>query len=136
MIRRPPRSTLFPYTTLFRSAPADLDRDGHGFDDCLNRLAVPRGPLDGPVQVHNMQELSAFVLPAAGHIRRLRRIDRLLLHPPLAQADAASVLQIDGRNHDHGALSATPALVCIGLPRGKPRSTWSTAESASCSTVR
>src|SRR3712207_6961341 len=27
MIRRPPRSTLFPYTTLFRSAP---DRHGHG----------------------------------------------------------------------------------------------------------
>src|SRR5258708_29457204 len=24
MIRRPPRSTLFPYTTLFRSAPARL----------------------------------------------------------------------------------------------------------------
>src|SRR2546426_4052593 len=24
MIRRPPRSTLFPYTTLFRSGPADL----------------------------------------------------------------------------------------------------------------
>src|SRR2546425_3556487 len=24
MIRRPPRSTLFPYTTLFRSAPAAL----------------------------------------------------------------------------------------------------------------
>src|SRR5438105_9566435 len=24
MIRRPPRSTLFPYTTLFRSAPIDL----------------------------------------------------------------------------------------------------------------
>src|SRR2546425_9383555 len=27
MIRRPPRSTLFPYTTLFRSGP-DLDRFG------------------------------------------------------------------------------------------------------------
>src|SRR5260221_4214810 len=27
MIRRPPRSTLFPYTTLFRSLEADL---GHG----------------------------------------------------------------------------------------------------------
>src|SRR5947207_12358206 len=25
MIRRPPRSTLFPYTTLFRSSPASLD---------------------------------------------------------------------------------------------------------------
>src|SRR5256885_9794305 len=26
MIRRPPRSTLFPYTTLFRSPPIALDR--------------------------------------------------------------------------------------------------------------
>src|SRR2546422_3992473 len=26
MIRRPPRSTLFPYTTLFRSVPGDKDR--------------------------------------------------------------------------------------------------------------
>src|SRR5438132_5655633 len=26
MIRRPPRSTLFPYTTLFRSHPFDLHR--------------------------------------------------------------------------------------------------------------
>src|SRR3712207_7829315 len=31
MIRRPPRSTLFPYTTLFRSVPVlDLARDLHG----------------------------------------------------------------------------------------------------------
>src|SRR5256885_12747155 len=32
MIRRPPRSTLFPYTTLFRSKTGDLgriDRDGY-----------------------------------------------------------------------------------------------------------
>src|SRR5687768_17891606 len=28
MIRRPPRSTLFPYTTLFRSRPA-RERSGH-----------------------------------------------------------------------------------------------------------
>src|SRR5688572_31038678 len=35
MIRRPPRSTLFPYTTLFRSGrAADLDR--------LSDRAVPR----------------------------------------------------------------------------------------------
>src|SRR5690348_18138340 len=27
MIRRPPRSTLFPYTTLFRSHPIAQDRD-------------------------------------------------------------------------------------------------------------
>src|SRR3712207_7783582 len=30
MIRRPPRSTLFPYTTLFRSSFADADGDGVG----------------------------------------------------------------------------------------------------------
>src|SRR5258708_10703011 len=28
MIRRPPRSTLFPYTTLFRSPPARLSKCG------------------------------------------------------------------------------------------------------------
>src|SRR2546426_7234289 len=27
MIRRPPRSTLFPYTTLFRSLPAERDAE-------------------------------------------------------------------------------------------------------------
>src|SRR2546425_9651490 len=35
MIRRPPRSTLFPYTTLFRSPPS-AGREGRG---------SPRGPL-------------------------------------------------------------------------------------------
>src|SRR3989454_6884769 len=30
MIRRPPRSTLFPYTTLFRSPQAILDRERPG----------------------------------------------------------------------------------------------------------
>src|SRR5260370_6082372 len=29
MIRRPPRSTLFPYTTLFRSGAAKLERQWH-----------------------------------------------------------------------------------------------------------
>src|SRR3712207_7067361 len=29
MIRRPPRSTLFPYTTLFRSVPARSRHAGH-----------------------------------------------------------------------------------------------------------
>src|SRR3712207_7899152 len=30
MIRRPPRSTLFPYTTLFRSKTLDVVRVNHG----------------------------------------------------------------------------------------------------------
>src|SRR5256884_1999135 len=37
MIRRPPRSTLFPYTTLFRS-PDSIGRDGEdaAADECRN----------------------------------------------------------------------------------------------------
>src|SRR2546429_6447795 len=32
MIRRPPRSTLFPYTTLFRSAPGEREDHAHHAD--------------------------------------------------------------------------------------------------------
>src|SRR3712207_6864169 len=39
MIRRPPRSTLFPYTTLFRSPPDHARADDHGHG--------PRGPVHG-----------------------------------------------------------------------------------------
>src|SRR2546422_4730273 len=38
MIRRPPRSTLFPYTTLFRSQHAFCNRNGRGHDRGLARL--------------------------------------------------------------------------------------------------
>src|SRR2546426_8205829 len=31
MIRRPPRSTLFPYTTLFRSGAVEEEQDRHAF---------------------------------------------------------------------------------------------------------
>src|SRR5438874_10219891 len=40
MIRRPPRSTLFPYTTLFRSSP-HLRRSA-GLGACPGRLLVER----------------------------------------------------------------------------------------------
>src|SRR5256885_13263301 len=49
MIRRPPRSTLFPYTTLFRSEPVQVIHrqlpifDTGGDDDgaCEQRVTVP-----------------------------------------------------------------------------------------------
>src|SRR5438874_12694877 len=52
MIRRPPSSTLFPYTTLFRSArpltPHDAAKltDGVKLSDGLSRLKILR--IDGP----------------------------------------------------------------------------------------
>src|SRR6476620_4217300 len=49
MIRRPPRSTLFPYTTLFRSADGAARRVGHRLEHLLDRgAAVDRGADDGP----------------------------------------------------------------------------------------
>src|SRR5579859_8301224 len=53
MIRRPPRSTLFPYTTLFRSpaAPPDVDADApHGRDDAGQPLAPFGRNKDGSVR--------------------------------------------------------------------------------------
>src|SRR5256886_11267032 len=55
MIRRPPRSTLFPYPTLFRSRRGMVllaKRLGHevtsvpGYDDARRQLAEPAPPYD------------------------------------------------------------------------------------------
>src|SRR3989442_6655797 len=46
MIRRPPRSTLFPYTTLFRSRPDRNQRGGRRYpssDDFRGRLGPALG---------------------------------------------------------------------------------------------
>src|SRR2546422_2714110 len=43
MIRRPPRSTLFPYTTLFRSRSGGLGHHRERRGSGLVRLAVGRG---------------------------------------------------------------------------------------------
>src|SRR5690348_18050925 len=63
MIRRPPRPTLFPYTTLFRSVRRPLEHLGeHGpparrLDEVMargrRRQLEPRGP---PAQVHRSEE--------------------------------------------------------------------------------
>src|SRR2546426_3888915 len=45
MIRRPPRSTLFPYTTLFRSALGDEDWQSHAVG-VGGRGRVGRRPMD------------------------------------------------------------------------------------------
>src|SRR2546425_4341461 len=74
MIRRPPRSTLFPYTTLFRSELVRLAANGHRvrrevhlrLPDLrdLRRRATPRGaPEDGRSEEHTseLQSLAYLV---------------------------------------------------------------------------
>src|SRR3712207_8015252 len=74
MIRRPPRSTLFPYTTLFRSVLAHLDRAvvgadpeevllqrrlRHGHDRAEERArGVARDRVDAPHAVHEPQPVA------------------------------------------------------------------------------
>src|SRR3712207_7291448 len=42
MIRRPPRSTLFPYTTLFRSSADEVTRLGTAFNRMVAALSASR----------------------------------------------------------------------------------------------
>src|SRR3712207_7473374 len=42
MIRRPPRSTLFPYTTLFRSGPRMRPHDGRAIPTFLRQALLDR----------------------------------------------------------------------------------------------
>src|SRR3712207_8592040 len=61
MIRRPPRSTLFPYTTLFRSLLDPVERD-------LGEVLTT---------VHRLRLLLVAVLLGEGHPRRpVPRVDR------------------------------------------------------------
>src|SRR3712207_7560489 len=57
MIRRPPRSTLFPYTTLFRSRPLRRQRAGYGAPERPLRAAPRGGPGDRIVNLTSGQSL-------------------------------------------------------------------------------
>src|SRR3712207_7301215 len=90
MIRRPPRSTLFPYTTLFRSVPAE-------------RLAVA-GAADDDDAARNVR--------ARVGVAR----DRVALdHASRAEADLYAVARDDGRrrSEEHTSeLQSRQYLVC------------------------
>src|SRR3712207_8469374 len=88
MIRRPPRSTLFPYTTLFRS-----------------QTTAPQQLTDPPRTTQKHHEEA----PQHAHERgRLRRVPQALAHagPQGAQDDA-------GRSEEHTSeLQSRQYLVC------------------------
>src|SRR5256885_10611816 len=53
MIRRPPRSTLFPYTTLFRSSQTGIARF---FRNGNRQVGEPRLPKSGQLELTNPME--------------------------------------------------------------------------------
>src|SRR2546422_7480942 len=95
MIRRPPRSTLFPYTTLFRSLVSDHERAFVVDEDRAVRISVVR---DSEIRVHIRHDAHevAEVRRSEEHTSelqsRLHLVCRLLLEkkkntrdaPPLA----------------------------------------------------
>src|SRR5258708_25461909 len=84
MIRRPPRSTLFPYTTLFRSMSSAIYPDpprlvtavcGHGEQQRLSNARLRLTFYNGPVAYRS-----------AEHTSELQPPDHLLCRLPLAHA--------------------------------------------------
>src|SRR3712207_8971791 len=61
MIRRPPRSTLFPYTTLFRSSRTKVDTKIVKKTQAYSKIGKTIRPLDGPIVVHYGQMKSGQV---------------------------------------------------------------------------
>src|SRR5256885_15760493 len=74
MIRRPPRSTLFPYTTLFRSRPNEF-------------LACTARVVDGFVELVVVLEglLNALGLESLALEAPVQRVNRLLLRVELGE---------------------------------------------------
>src|SRR2546430_10462862 len=96
MIRRPPRSTLFPYTTLFRSLPPPLIPDS-GIEEC-------HGIAPGA--------------PASGELRQRHALVRLLLQPELQLTLEAH------RSEEHTSeLQSQSNLVCRLLLEKKKKDT-------------
>src|SRR5688572_32072594 len=77
MIRRPPRSTLFPYTTLFRSPreipPPAFFLGSSGFLECRVTPRPAREASFGP----SRRSPAGFRLPCRGAHRRDRKSTRL-----------------------------------------------------------
>src|SRR3712207_5374773 len=95
MIRRPPRSTLFPYTTLFRSWPARRVRPwAPSRPACTGRRWTPCGPTPAP-DVAAAEDRSVLQLPAPGPDLELRYGD----HP-----DAVVDVRLGGPGADRRPL--------------------------------
>src|SRR3712207_9269677 len=82
MIRRPPRSTLFPYTTLFRSAQGGRRSPAGGPDQpqhhgherhAADRVADARAPRAEEGELRRGAEVLPHLLAGGGRVRQLPR---------------------------------------------------------------
>src|SRR2546422_1348531 len=96
MIRRPPRSTLFPYTTLFRSVAASVFRttaypDGHGgggASDRLRKYSQPARSEEHTSELQSRLHLVCRLLLEKKKKKTLQR-DRAACHQTIRFVDRA-----------------------------------------------
>src|SRR5260370_25008003 len=97
MIRRPPRSTLFPYTTLFRSRQSRRAGRGRGQRRCGRKK---RGDAR-----HVRRDLES----AAGYLRQLRKLPRSEEHTSELQSHLNLVCRLLLEKKKHRQTDATSA---------------------------
>src|SRR5690242_20515024 len=107
MIRRPPRSTLFPYTTLFRSITASSDTSGTF--DSLQRPNLVGNPFAGVVHDFNAAaggmpwlNLAAFAQPAPGTFGNMPR--NMIYGPGYSDVDFSVIKDIPIKERFHAQL--------------------------------
>src|SRR5258708_21989991 len=86
MIRRPPRSTLFPYTTLFRS----VRNSGRNTDQCLGRSGV--SPVRTAAAPKVLQRTGMYATVCS-----ITHGGRLRLTEPLRRINRSNVMTLDPR---------------------------------------
>src|SRR5256886_7197125 len=78
MIRRPPRSTLFPYTTLFRSGLVDPEETG-AVVSCVHAATAASAAAATPATSRRRQRLGGMTGPpersVAGGVLLLKSVD-------------------------------------------------------------
>src|SRR3712207_4548955 len=94
MIRRPPRSTLFPYTTLFRSTGDDAERLARALAPMRDRLTRPDDSSTMPYPVRFL-DLLGIVRPGVEDVlTRWKATPGPVLNVPLG-ADARGEVDVD-----------------------------------------
>src|SRR5256885_11929799 len=88
MIRRPPRSTLFPYTTLFRS----VFKAAHGIEDIYELTCIRKNGSRFPVVVS---------------VTALRDADEAIIGYLLIATDNSARKQAEAAKREHDALLQT-----------------------------
>src|SRR5258705_6663727 len=95
MIRRPPRSTLFPYTTLFRSAPSQAGPGDPG-------LRLDRNPAHGCGRVSgSRQETRHDVARSEEHTSELQSLRHLVCRLLLEKKKKKKRIKLDENDTNH-----------------------------------